>query len=1208
MLGAGGMGVVYLALDETLRRQVAVKVTSALLGDDLQARPRFLREARAMAAVEHPNVVRVYSFGESEGRPYLVMEYVRGESLAQRIRRGPIAEGEVRRVARQVVLALQAAWQQHLVHRDIKPSNILLDEQGQVRVADFGLAKPLESSEPSTELTGTQVVVGTLHYVAPEQARGLPVDFRADVYALGVLLFEMLVGERPFRASTPFDLLEMQVHQPLPSIRARRPDTSEAMERLVRWMTQKDPQARPGSYDALLAALDEGSSHRPLTDEAAEAKGTPATKRLCLRLVAAASLAAFAIGLAAWRSTHWTKALAGPPARSPVLVVAVTPFYGPDPDSAREGRVVASLVERAVVERSSARDIRVVGIEETAEPARSHEAARELGLRLGASLVVWGRALAYRGETEIQSSFTVIPPRVRSPEGQTPELIDVARRQPGMPLEQQAQALVMTDQSSSQIELRKTSAQGVADRALLLASRHALYNERAPARALRILERAPGTPEAMRLRAQGLFAQRSDQAAFAALREALALDPSDRPSQALLGDLYQVAGRFADALATYQQAVGPDGVIPGAGFVVDDLIYIRELAAGAHSYGDRLVATGYLIGIDPRRVQVRARHRLPGLLVSVTRTEGGFSLGYLPAGERENTASIRFVSGRPDRPVVHGSSPGLRRLLEVSSDTRRAVLAGSEAALREACERDATNAWWPFFLGTALWNQDRKNEAARLWESVVAAGAFPAMGYYDLAAMADRLERMGLREWADRAYGSALARRRSLPQPIESTFWLDRAVSARFGSRVWEPGSGDAERRHVLLERARELTGVGLEEDAFLALAWESYFRARGDAQRAGREAAWLERVRQNPLEATRLAASLDYALYLMIATVGAAWALLACLVLPGRDEPPGSARWSPRALLARPSREQRVALVMAGLLSLLAAGWAVRLGAHVATLVSMPFGINDSLGDEAWIRWFEGRLSREDTPSLRWAAAVAHHLGGNVSRARELYRRLPGEARARENLAALERGNLTPPHPLTAKDIHAATYGSRWRAPAVGLGWILLFRASEPQLADVLVGVRWAVWPPVLLAVAWLASWRSIPRTRVRETGPGGRLAWGELVIPGVRDVRSGRAVRGLLVFLMLAFVVAVALHRAIAVNPAAPGLSTEASSFVRLSPLPPEGLSPWTRALGYPHARTFWTLVAVSVLAVPALHVVALRSRRRQAPRQAQSAVVER
>jgi hypothetical protein len=270
-----------------------------------------------------------------------------------------------------------------------------------------------------------------------------------------------------------------------------------------------------------------------------------------------------------------------------------------------------------------------------------------------------------------------------------------------------------------------------------------------------------------------------------------------------------------------------------------------------------------------------------------------------------------------------------------------------------------------------------------------------------------------------------------------------------------------------------------------------------------------------------------------------------------------------------------------------------------------MPFGLNDSLGDEAWIRWFEERLSRSDAPGSRWAAAVANHLGGNVPRARELYRRLPDEARARENLAALDRGSLSPPHPLTAKDIHAATLGNRWRALAAGLAWILLLRAPEPDLARALVLVRWAVWPPVLLAVGLLASWGSAPRTRAGETRVARRVAWGEIVVPGVWDTRSGRATRGLLVFLMLAFVLAVALHRAIVVNPAALGLATDASSFLWLSPLPPEGLSFWTRAFGYPYARAFWSLVAVCVFAVPAMHVVALRAWRRAAQREASSAV---
>jgi hypothetical protein len=120
-----------------------------------------------------------------------------------------------------------------------------------------------------------------------------------------------------------------------------------------------------------------------------------------------------------------------------------------------------------------------------------------------------------------------------------------------------------------------------------------------------------------------------------------------------------------------------------------------------------------------------------------------------------------------------------------------------------------------------------------------------------------------------------------------------------------------------------------------------------------------------------------------------------------------------------------------------------------------MPFGLNDSLGHEAWVRWFEERLSRTNTPELRWASAVARHLGGDVPRARELYRRLPNDARARENLAALERGDLAPPHPLTTRDIHAATFGTRWKALGEGLAWLFLTRAPELDIGGALTLVR---------------------------------------------------------------------------------------------------------------------------------------------------------
>jgi tetratricopeptide (TPR) repeat protein len=1224
ILGAGGMGVVYLALDETLRRQVAIKVTSVPLAQDPQARQRFLREARSMAAVEHAHIVRVYSFGETEGRPYLVMEHVRGESLAQRLRRGPLPEAEVRRLARQVVLALQAAWAQHLIHRDIKPSNILLDAEGQARVADFGLAKPLEASEASGDLTGTQAVVGTPHYLAPEQARGLAVDFRADVYALGILLFEMLTGEKPFRASTPFGLLDQHVHEPLPSIRARRPETSEGMERLVRRMTEKDPQARPGSYAEILEALDRGSPSAVHGAGAADAAPRPARRTLSprLQLLAAAALAALAVGFAVWRSVRWaTPRPEVPPGASPRLVVAVTPFYGPDPDSAREGRVMASLVEHDLGERFPPGDARVIGIEEAGEPARGHEAARALGERLGASVVVWGRALTVRGETELQPSFTLVPPPARPG---TPKqlLLAALRGQPGLALEQQGQAVVMGAQPSSPIELRKTSAKEVGDAVLLLAARHALNNEKSPAKALRILERAPRTAETLRCRAQALFSQREDTAAFATLQETLALDPADRTSEALLGDLYQLSGRFSDAVAAYRKAVGPDGVVSGAGFVHEGLLHVRELGFSAgRSYGWALNPTGYLVGIDPVTGRVRTRHRLPGLLVSVARTGDAFSLSYLPEWTKDQTSSIRFAGGRLDRPVSPGSQLLLRRLLELSCDARTGdhltplglgvarppgtprppgptpkTIVEIEAFLRKASERDPTNPWWPFLLGVALWKQERTDEAGQAWETTFAPEAFPALLYTDFSFMSARLESLGLRDWADRAYASALARRRTLAQPVESAFSIDRLIAAFFVHAAGDAVMADTERRYVLLERARELTGVDLEADAFAALAWESHFRRKGDAPGAAREAAWFERARRNPLEGTGLAASLDYAAYLLMASLGAAWGLLLCALLP-RGETGAAARWSPRALLARPSRPQRLTLLAACSLAFVAAGWLICLIAHVESLASAPLGLNDSLGDEAWIRWFDDRLSRADLPAAVWASAVAHHLGGDVPRARELYLRLPGDPRAQENLAVLQRGDLTPAHPVTAADIHAATFGRWWAALGTGLGWILLPGVSATTPPHGIGVIRWLVGPPLLVAVMLMAGWRFAGRAPAPPAEASRRAPWLSLLVPGVWDARFGRAVRGWLVLLMVALVIAAAALQASFGGQGALGLATDALFHPSRSVvLPPEGLSPWTRTFGYPHARLFWGLVAASALAVPVLHLLAIRQRRRR------------
>lgn len=249
------MGAVYLAEDQALGRRAAVKVISRRHQDET-ARARFLREARAMATLDHPNIVRIYSFGEVDGAAYIVMEYVDGESLATHIgRSGRLDLHEALRIAREIAAALEAAWDKGIVHRDVKPQNVLLDRNGVARVADFGLAKPVDAGEAG--LTTDGHFVGTPHYVSPEQATAQKVDFRSDVYSLGILLYEMLTGERPFDASTPVAVVAQHLHTPLPSLAGRRPDAPAGVAELVRQMTAKDPARRPDSYASLRAALDQ---------------------------------------------------------------------------------------------------------------------------------------------------------------------------------------------------------------------------------------------------------------------------------------------------------------------------------------------------------------------------------------------------------------------------------------------------------------------------------------------------------------------------------------------------------------------------------------------------------------------------------------------------------------------------------------------------------------------------------------------------------------------------------------------------------------------------------------------------------------------------------------------------------------------------------------------------------------------------------------
>jgi serine/threonine protein kinase len=256
LLGRGGMGAVYLADDLALGRKVAIKVLAEKFQGEMEARDRFLREARALAGIDHPNVVRIHSLGTNDGKTFIVMEYVDGESLAHRIAKGPMDPNDALRVARQAAAGLAAAWAKGIVHRDVKPSNILLASSDHVRVADFGLAKPIEVDASFVTVTG--IVLGTPHYIAPEQARGEAVDLRTDIYSLGVTLYEMATGTRPFGGKTPVEILAHHLHTPMPPLPSAQ--LVPGLGRAIARMTEKSPAQRPGSYAELSALLEEAGA------------------------------------------------------------------------------------------------------------------------------------------------------------------------------------------------------------------------------------------------------------------------------------------------------------------------------------------------------------------------------------------------------------------------------------------------------------------------------------------------------------------------------------------------------------------------------------------------------------------------------------------------------------------------------------------------------------------------------------------------------------------------------------------------------------------------------------------------------------------------------------------------------------------------------------------------------------------------------------
>jgi serine/threonine protein kinase len=310
LLGRGGMAVVFLAQDLVLERQVAIKVLPPDMAHDTKLIPRFQQEAKTAAKLDHPNIIPIYRVESEAGLDYFVMKYVTGKSLEQMLEQGPLSIELARRVLREAALALGHAHKRGIVHRDVKPANIMLESDGRVVLTDFGISKALEGG---SGFTGTGAIIGTPHYMAPEQAKGLEVDGRADQYSLAVVGYQVLTGKQPFEGSS-HSILYKHVFEPPPRVFETRPDAPPDLVAALDRALSKEPEKRFGSMEEFANVVGSERGARTVVSApikpvgkkgSASAGGAKGTNKAVRRGVMAAGLCAV-IGGAAWAGLQQT--------------------------------------------------------------------------------------------------------------------------------------------------------------------------------------------------------------------------------------------------------------------------------------------------------------------------------------------------------------------------------------------------------------------------------------------------------------------------------------------------------------------------------------------------------------------------------------------------------------------------------------------------------------------------------------------------------------------------------------------------------------------------------------------------------------------------------------------------------------------------------------------------------------------------------------
>jgi TolB-like protein/Tfp pilus assembly protein PilF len=391
-IGSGGMGTVYRAHDTRLDREVALKFLTPHLSHPSEVEERLLVEARAAAALEHPNVCSIHEIGQTDdGRPFIAMVLYEGETLKERLAQGPLSLEETVATAVQITRGLAAAHARGIAHRDVKPGNVILGADGTVRILDFGLATATDAT-----LTRSGMTPGTVAYMSPEQARGDPLDQRTDLWSLGVVLYEMLTGVRPFRGADDRTLLQAILHEDPEPVTNRRPEVPGPLARVVERLLQRDPGNRYGSAVEVLADLG-----RALPSGAGLSRLRVATRHRGALLAGSVAALVALVGVALWlprRGEGLIPAVASAGAEEPSIAVLPLANLSADP---RDAALADGMTEELIATLAETRDVRVIAATSVFAFKGSQIDVRAIADSLGVSNILEG------GFQKIGSRFRV---------------------------------------------------------------------------------------------------------------------------------------------------------------------------------------------------------------------------------------------------------------------------------------------------------------------------------------------------------------------------------------------------------------------------------------------------------------------------------------------------------------------------------------------------------------------------------------------------------------------------------------------------------------------------------------------------------------------------------------------------------------------------------------------------------------------------------